>query len=315
MTGVAEWCQRIVAGDIRALARAATAIENRQAAGEPLLKALFPHTGRAAVLGITGAPGAGKSTFVDALARAYRQENKQVAILAVDPTSPYTGGAILGDRIRMQSHHADPGVFIRSMATRGCLGGLARATTGLALLFDAAGRDAVLIETVGVGQDEVEIARLADVTLLVLVPNMGDDVQAIKAGIMEIADVFVINKSDQPGADRLEREIKAMQSLSTRKDGWVPPIVWTVANQGQGIDQVLAAVREYQARSPRQSRAVETWALRLRDMLRDRVLERFAHVDFEEAARRVAAHEVDPFTVLDAWLGKDGGAGPRQNAI
>ena len=303
---VPEWAGKIRAGDLRALARAATAIENRYPAGEELLKALFPYTGHAEILGITGAPGAGKSTFVDALTRAYRQENKQVAILAVDPTSPYTGGAILGDRIRMQSHHADPGVFIRSMATRGCLGGLSRATTGLALLMDAAGRDAVLIETVGVGQDEVEIARLADVTIVVLVPNMGDDVQAIKAGIMEIADIFVINKSDQPGADRLEREIKAMQSLSSckdgRKDGWVPPVIWTVANQGQGIDQVLAAVREYQARGTRQARAVETWALRLRDLLRDRVLEQFAEIDFEDAAKRVAAHEADPFTVVDAWV-------------
>ena len=303
---VPEWAGKIRAGDLRALARAATAIENRYPAGEELLKILFPYTGHAGILGITGAPGAGKSTFVDALTRAYRQQNKQVAILAVDPTSPYTGGAILGDRIRMQSHHADPGVFIRSMATRGCLGGLSRATTGLALLMDAAGRDAVLIETVGVGQDEVEIARLADVTIVVLVPNMGDDVQAIKAGIMEIADIFVINKSDQPGADRLEREIKAMQSLSSckdgRKDGWVPPVVWTVANQGQGIDQVLAAVRDYQARGTRQARAVETWALRLRDLLRDRVLEQFAAIDFEDAAKRVAAHEVDPFTVVDAWV-------------
>ena len=300
---VPDWATKIRTGDLRALARAATAIENRHPAGEELLKALFPHTGHAAILGITGAPGAGKSTFVDALTRAYRQQDKQVAILAVDPTSPYTGGAILGDRIRMQSHHADPGVFIRSMATRGCLGGLSRATTGLALLMDAAGRDAVLIETVGVGQDEVEIARLADVTIVVLVPNMGDDVQAIKAGIMEIADIFVINKSDQPGADRLEREIKTMQGQShERKDGWVPPVVWTVANQGQGIDQVLAVVREFQERGTRRARAVETWALRLRDMLRDRLLEQFAQIDFEEAAKRVAAHESDPFTVVDAWV-------------
>ena len=300
---VPDWAEKIRAGDLRALARAATAIENRHPEGEELLKVLFPHTGHAAILGITGAPGAGKSTFVDALTRAYRQQDKQVAILAVDPTSPYTGGAILGDRIRMQSHHADPGVFIRSMATRGCLGGLSRATTGLALLMDAAGRDAVLIETVGVGQDEVEIARLADVTIVVLVPNMGDDVQAIKAGIMEIADIFVINKSDQPGADRLEREIKTMQGHShERKDGWVPPVVWTVANQGQGIDQVLAVVREFQERGTGRARAVETWALRLRDMLRDRLLEQFAQIDFEEAAKRVAAHESDPFTVVDAWV-------------
>ncbi len=286
---------------MRALARAATAIENRQARADELLKELFPHSGKAAIIGITGAPGAGKSTLVDQLAALFRRENKQIGIIAVDPTSPYTGGAVLGDRIRMQSHHADSGVFIRSMATRGWLGGVARATSDLALLLDAAGCDAVLIETVGVGQDEVEIARLADVTVVVLVPNMGDDVQAIKAGIMEIADVFVINKSDQPGADRLEREIKAMQSLSTRKDGWTPPIVWTVASENRGIDKVLEAIRSYQGRRGA-DRAVENWNLRLRDMLRERLLDGFDGGQFEDAARRVAARESDPYSVVEDWL-------------
>ncbi len=295
-----ELAQRILNGDLRALARAATAVENHQANG--LLKCLFPHTGKAEIVGITGAPGAGKSTFVDQLAHAYRRENRQVGIIAVDPTSPYTGGAILGDRIRMQGHHADPGVFIRSMATRGWLGGIARATTDMALLLDAAGRDAVLIETVGVGQDEVEIARLADVTVVVLVPNMGDDVQAIKAGIMEIADVFVINKSDQPGADRLEREIKANQSLSVRKDGWTPPIVWTIASQNQGIDKALEAIRSFQQRGRPQSHAVEIWTRRLREMLRDRLLEQFPQSALAEAAARVAARESDPYTIIETWL-------------
>jgi LAO/AO transport system kinase len=294
--------QKILAGDPRALARAATSIENRSHRAEPLLKELFPHTGKATVVGITGSPGVGKSTLVDRLVHELRRENKQVGVIAVDPTSPYTGGAILGDRIRMLTHHADPGVFIRSMATRGWLGGLAAATTDMAVLLDAAGKEVVLIETVGVGQDEVEIAKLADVTVVVLVPGMGDDVQAIKAGIMEIADVFVINKSDQPGADRLEHEIKAIQSLSTRKDGWVPPVARTVAPDGQGIAETLAAVRSFLARGGAKDRAVANWNLRLREMLRERLLERFSDVNFQAAAEKVATRQENPYSIIDGWL-------------
>ncbi len=299
---MSDWSQKIISGDLRALARAATAIENRSPAAEALLKELFPHTGRAAIIGITGAPGAGKSTLVDKLLHELRRENKGVAVIAVDPTSPYTGGAILGDRIRMLTHHADQQVFIRSMATRGWLGGLAAATTDMAVLLDAAGKDVVLIETVGVGQDEVEIAKFADVTVVTLVPGMGDDVQAIKAGIMEIADVFVINKSDQPGADRLEREIKAIQSLSTRKDGWVPPILRTVATEGQGIAETLAAVRSFLARDGRKDRAVSNWNLQLREMLRERLLDRHSDLNFQAAAEEVAARRNDPYTIIDGWL-------------
>jgi LAO/AO transport system kinase len=299
---MSSWSEQILAGDPRALARAATAVENRTPVAEQLLKELFSHTGRAAVIGITGAPGAGKSSLADRLIHELRREGKQVGVVAVDPTSPYTGGAILGDRIRMLSHHADAGVFIRSMATRGWLGGLAAAATDMTLLLDAAGKDVVLVETVGVGQDEVEIAKLADVTVVVLVPGMGDDVQAIKAGIMEIADVFVINKSDQPGADRLQREIKAIQSLSTRKDGWVPPIVHTVATEGKGIAEALAAVRSFLERGGAKDRAVENWNLRLREMLRERLLDRFAGLNFEKAAEEIAARRTDPYTTIDAWL-------------
>ena len=233
--------RKILQGDVRALARAATDIENGETRAVQMLRELAPFGGNARVVGITGPPGAGKSTLVDALATAIRKEGKTLAILAVDPSSGLTGGAILGDRIRMQQHHADPGIFIRSMATRGCLGGIAPATAGVARLMDAAGKEYVLIETVGVGQAEIEIAALAQVTVVVLTPGMGDDVQALKAGIMEIADIFVINKSDLPGADRVEQELQAMLSLSV---GRKPEIDRTVATNGVGIEELLAAIAQ-----------------------------------------------------------------------
>jgi len=249
-----DWARKIAEGDVRALARAATGIENRDPAALAVLRELAPRTGHAVVVGITGPPGAGKSTLVDAMARELRRQGRTAGIIAVDPTSRRTGGAILGDRIRMLAHHADPGIFIRSMATRGSAGGLAQATADLALLLDAAGRDFVIIETVGVGQDEVEIAGVAQVTVVVLVPGMGDDVQAIKAGIMEIADVFVINKSDQPGAGRMEHEIQGMLGLV--QGGPQVPIIRTVATDGTGVRELLQAVESPRRRvtvSPRHS--------------------------------------------------------------
>jgi len=299
---MSPWSQQILSGDLRALARAVTAVENRHPEAEKLLQELFRHTGKSKIIGITGSPGAGKSTLVDCFIHEFRRENQSVGVLTVDPTSPYSGGAILGDRIRMLSHHADEAVFIRSMATRGCLGGLAATTTDMTVLLDAAGKDVILVETVGVGQDEVDIARLADATIVLLVPGMGDDVQAIKAGIMEIADVFVINKSDQPGADQLEREIKAMQSLSTRKDGWVPPSVRTVASEGQGIAEALSAVRSFLERDGGKDRAVENWSMRLREMLRERLLERFADLNFQAAAQEIVARRTDPYKIVEEWL-------------
>ena len=236
-----DLARQIREGDTRALAKTATGIENRDPQALQTLRDLAPFAGHARIVGITGPPGAGKSTLVDALAAALRKQGKTLAVLAVDPTSRRTGGAILGDRIRMQQHHADPGIFIRSMATRGTVGGLARATADLARLMDAAGKDYVLIETVGVGQDEIEIAGLAQVTVVVLVPGLGDDVQAIKAGIMEIADVYAINKSDQPGADRVEQELQAMLGLAP---GHKPAIVKTVATTGEGVGELLQAISQ-----------------------------------------------------------------------
>jgi LAO/AO transport system kinase len=302
-----DLAKKVIAGDIRALSRAATLIENRRPDTEPLLRELFSRTGRAMILGITGSPGAGKSTLCSRIASELRLEGKTVGIIAVDPTSPYTGGAILGDRIRMQQHHDDAGVFIRSMATRGWLGGLAAATTEMTMLFDAAGFDVVLVETVGVGQDEVEIARLADVTLVVMVPGMGDDVQAIKAGIIEIADVFVINKSDLPGADKLERELVGYLGLSHRPDGWTPKIVHAVASDGKGIPETIAAAREYHGRGLSAVRGAEIWGMRLREMLRERLIDRFPAADFAAAGREVAERRRDPFSIIDGWLKEGSG--------
>ncbi len=307
-----HWVDRIRAGDVRALARAISTIEDNRPESRELLKALFNFTGRARVIGLTGAPGAGKSTLVDQLAREYRKQELSLGILAVDPTSPYTGGAILGDRIRMQSHHADPGIYIRSMATRGNLGGLARATTDAATVLDAAGKDIVLIETVGVGQDEIDIVRLADVTVVILVPGMGDDVQTIKAGIMEIADIFVINKSDREGADRVEREIRSMQSLAIRSDKWTPPIIKTVATDGKGIPELAAAIVNYEQFLEQKDlllkKKISSWRERLIEMLRDGLLERLLseRLPEEEIARlaaEIAEHKRDPYSLVEEIVG------------
>ncbi len=305
------WIERLRNGDPRALARAISSVENREPGSSDLLKALFPHSGRARILGLTGSPGAGKSTLVDQLARHYRKENRTVGIIAVDPTSPYTGGAILGDRIRMQDHFADPGIYIRSMATRGSLGGLARTTADVATVLDASGRDLVMIETVGVGQDEIDIVRLADITVVILVPGMGDDVQTIKAGIMEIADIFVINKSDREGAERVEREIRAMQSLATRSDHWVPPIVKTVASEGTGVAELATAISQYEVFLRKENlllkRNIQNWRERLIEMLRDAMLERArTHLGDGEVGRlaaEVAGHKRDPYTLVEEIVG------------
>ena len=311
------WAEQIRAGDIRAVSRAITAIENHDSQSEELLRRIFPGTGRSYTIGVTGAPGTGKSTLVDRLAAHYRTQGNHVGIIAVDPTSPYTGGAILGDRIRMQGHASDPGIFIRSMATRGFLGGLARATGDVALVLDAAGKQFVLIETVGVGQDEVDIVRLADCTLVLLVPGMGDDVQNMKAGLMEIADIFVLNKSDREGVERLETELEAMLQLAPERDGWKPAVIRTVATENKGVDELAAAIaahRERTAGSPaRQERRLEHWRSRLLALAGEAVLRQAVSGPDGDAAldqltRDVASRRTDPYTAVHELLARAKGA-------
>ena len=298
----------VLQGDFRAIARLITIVENESPEAAGFLRELFPHTGRAFSIGITGAPGAGKSTLVDRLAGHFRTQDQKVGIIAVDPTSPFSGGAILGDRIRMQSRSVDPGTFIRSMATRGNLGGLSRTTADALMILDAAGFDVVFVETVGVGQDEVDVARTTDVTVVLLVPGMGDDVQAMKAGIMEIGDVFVINKADRPGVERVEAELDVLITMSRRPDGWKPPVVRTIATDGEGVGACAGAIlsfREFQRRSPADfARRVHVQKERLLELVRSqvaRVLERDRHSAerLQNLAVRVVERETDPFSAAE----------------
>ena len=295
-------------GDTRALSRVITHVENRSADSLALLQQLFPHTGKAHVIGVTGSPGSGKSTLVDRLASAYRAKANVLAIIAVDPSSPFTGGAILGDRIRMQAPASDPGVYIRSMATRGHLGGLASGTADVVTVLDAAGKNPIIVETVGVGQDEVDIVKLADVSIVLLVPGMGDDVQALKAGIMEIGDIFVINKCDRPGVEKMERAVLAMLSLAHRPDGWQPPIVKTVATEGRGINELMEGIQRYhsfsQASADRLEKKKAAARERLIALLEERLVNTavqqvFPNGELNKVVEQIADRKQDPYSVVD----------------
>ncbi len=307
---------RVRAGDVRAAARLMRDLDDRVPSAEGVLRELFPHTGRAQVIGLTGAPGTGKSSLADRLIAHHRRAGRSVGVVAVDPTSPFTGGAILGDRIRMQDHALDPGVFIRSLATRGHLGGLSRSAADLVAVLDAMGKDVILVETVGVGQDEIEVASLAHTVVVVTVPGMGDDVQAIKAGVLEIADVFAVNKSDREGADRTVRELEGMLELRGPGSGWEPPIVRTVAVADQGTAELGQAIDRHRAhlgsteqgriRSAERARAA--FLGRLRESLLERALARLEEEEgrLDEVAARIAARQADPYQLADELAGRLG---------
>ena len=302
---ISDLAQEVIKGNHRAIARAISLVENNRSAAQEMMKKIFAHTGESIIIGITGSPGSGKSTLVDQMASILRKNEKKIGIVAVDPSSPFSGGAILGDRIRMMQHSVDPEIFIRSMATRGHLGGLAKATGEAIAVLEAAGKDFILVETVGVGQDEVEVVKLADIILVVLIPGAGDEIQVFKAGIMEIADIFILNKADSSLADRTERQLKAMLDLGL-VGKTPPPVIKTVATEGKGVNKLvneldrLVKDRSQELRDARKKRLIP-W------MLMDIISEKIYHSvtqdikasEFEDFIERIHRREIDPYTVAD----------------
>ena len=307
---LSELIEKLFAGEPRAVARRISKVENASADSAELMKAVFPRTGNALIIGITGAPGAGKSSLVDKLALFYKNKGEKIGIIAVDPTSPFTGGAILGDRIRMSALGVDKNIFIRSMATRGNLGGLSRATVDAVAILDAAGFDKIIVETVGVGQDEVEIVKTADVSVVVLVPGMGDDIQAIKAGIMEIGDVFVINKADREGILRTEKELEALLTLAMRPDFWHPPIVKTIATESKGIEDLSKAIESYYefqktGENLERRKAIAKW--RLLELLQEKLLADVLNRNgtsekLDKLAQEIAEKKTNPYSAVEEIL-------------
>ena len=306
----ADFLEKLFAGDTRSVARAITRVESGAGDASELMKAVFPKTGNALIIGVTGSPGAGKSSLVDKLAFFYRERGDRIGIVCVDPSSPFSGGAILGDRIRMATLGLDKNVFIRSMATRGNLGGLSRATVDAVAILDAAGFDKIIVETVGVGQDEVEIVKTADVSVVVLVPGMGDDIQAIKAGIMEIGDVFVINKADREGVLRTEKELESLLSLAHRPDFWNPPIVKTVATENRGIEDLSKAIESYYefqktGENLERRKSIAKWRLLelLQEKLLSDVLTRNGTSEkLDRLAREIAEKKTNPYSAVEEIL-------------